>query len=166
MSIHVEIRIRHIDLWQIWWSVVKFFGKQIFFTTDISHTFCRSTTKFVRVRGLAKRNLFSKFHELFSRDPVHDTMQRHASVLYWYTCKVVFRQLPMFVDSFSVLSIHCVARGLGTSFLYKCLTSRGGSLRQHDLLVAQLTAVSLYFTVGRPLPFKITPSYEGILAPV
>jgi len=166
MSIHVEIRIRHIDLWQIWWSVVKFFGKQIFFTTDISHTFCRSTTKFVRVRGLAKRNLFSKFHELFSRDPVHDTMQRHASVLYWYTCKVVFRQLPMFVDSFSVLSIHCVARGLGTSFLYKCLTSRGGSLRQHDLLVAQLTAVSLYFTVGRPLPFKITPSYEGILAAV
>jgi len=27
----------------------------------------------------------------------------------------------MFADSFSVLSIHCVARGLGVSFLYKCL---------------------------------------------
>jgi len=27
----------------------------------------------------------------------------------------------MFADSFSVVSIHCVARGLGASFLYKCL---------------------------------------------
>jgi len=26
----------------------------------------------------------------------------------------------MFANSFSVLSIHCVARGLGPSFLYKC----------------------------------------------
>jgi len=35
----------------------------------------------------------------------------------------------------SVVSIHCVARGLGASFLYKCPASRGDSLRQHDLLV-------------------------------
>jgi len=37
----------------------------------------------------------------------------------------VFRQLLMFANSFSVLSIHCVARGLGATFLYKCFTSRG-----------------------------------------
>jgi len=30
----------------------------------------------------------------------------------------------MFVDSFSVLSIHCVARGLGASFLYKSALHR------------------------------------------
>jgi len=45
----------------------------------------------------------------------------------------------MFADSFNVLSIHCVARGLGASFLYKCPASRGGSLRQHGLLVFPLT---------------------------
>jgi len=55
---------------------------------------------------------------------------------------------PMFADSFSVLSIHCVARGLGASFLYKCPASRGGSLRQHGLLVCTaLGRESLYFTV-------------------
>ena len=44
--------------------------------------------------------------------------------LSWYTCKVVFRQLPyMFADSFSVLSIYCV-RGLGASSLYKFPASR------------------------------------------
>jgi len=69
-----------------------------------------------------------------------DTMRRHSSVLHRYTCKVVFRQL-LSVDSFSVLSIHCVARGLVASFLYKCPASCGGSLRhgslrQHGLPVA------------------------------
>ena len=62
-------------------------------------------------------------------------MRRHASVLHWYTCKVVFfDNFPMFADSFSVLSIHCVARELDASFLYKCPASHGGSLRQHGLL--------------------------------
>jgi len=62
-------------------------------------------------------------------------MRRHASVLHWYTYKVVFRQLPtMFADSFSgVLSIHCFAQGLGASFLHKCPASRDGSLRQHSI---------------------------------
>jgi len=45
----------------------------------------------------------------------------------------------MFADSFSVLSIHCVARGLGASFLYKCPASRCGFLRQHGLLVRFLS---------------------------
>jgi len=42
--------------------------------------------------------------------------------------KSVFDNFPMFADSFNVLSIHCVARGLGASFLHKCPASRGGSL--------------------------------------
>ena len=49
---------------------------------------------------------------------------------------VVFQQLPMFYDSFSVRSIHCVAQELSASFLYKCVASRGGHMRQHGLLVA------------------------------
>jgi len=48
--------------------------------------------------------------------------------LHWYTYKVVVRQLPMFADSFSVLSIHCFAQGLGASSLHKCPASRDGSL--------------------------------------
>ena len=35
----------------------------------------------------------------------------------------------MFADNFNVVSIHCVARELGASFLCKCPASRGGSLR-------------------------------------
>jgi len=44
---------------------------------------------------------------------------------------------PMFADSFtpSVVSIHCVTRGLGANFRYKCSALRGGSLRQHGLLL-------------------------------
>jgi len=40
-----------------------------------------------------------------------DNIRRHAwSVLHWYTYTLVFRQFPVFIDSFSVVSIHCVAR--------------------------------------------------------
>ena len=41
--------------------------------------------------------------------------------------KLFFHNFPTFADSFNVLSIHCVARRLGAS--------RGGSRRQHGLLV-------------------------------
>jgi len=39
--------------------------------------------------------------------------------------KWFFDNFPMFADSLSVLSVHCVARGLGASILYKCPASRG-----------------------------------------
>ena len=52
--------------------------------------------------------------------------------------KCFFRQLPHVSDSFNVLSIHCATSGSGASFLYKSPTSRGGSLRQHGLLVSFL----------------------------
>ena len=42
--------------------------------------------------------------------------------------KSFFDNFPMFADSFCVLSIHCITRGLGASFLFKCPASRGGSL--------------------------------------
>jgi len=65
-------------------------------------------------------------------------MWRHASVLHWYTLKVVFRQLRHVSNSFNDLSVHCVTSGSGASFLYKCPTSRGGSLRQQGFLVSVL----------------------------
>jgi len=53
-------------------------------------------------------------------------------------------KFPMFADSVSVVSIHCVARGLGASFLYKCPALRGGSVRQHCLLIlTRFTSVHL-----------------------
>jgi len=52
--------------------------------------------------------------------------------------KSFFDNFPMFSDSFNVLSIHCVTSGSGASFLYKCQTLRGSSLRQHGLLVSFL----------------------------
>jgi len=44
----------------------------------------------------------------------------------------------VFLDNFpmlfnSVVSIHCVARGLNASFWYKCPASCGCSLQQHGL---------------------------------
>ena len=103
-----------------------------FSTTDISHTFCRSATKFGNFGRLANRNLFPEFRELWSGGPVILCGDMHQP----FTCtlaKLFFDSL--FAYSFSLLSIHCVARGLRASFLYKCPASRGGSLRQHGLLV-------------------------------
>jgi len=110
---------------------------QIFPTTDIPHVFCRSATKFGRVRGSCQSKLIPRISWTLFRGS-RDTMRRHTSVIHWYICKV-FRQLPHVCRySFSVLSIHCVARGLGLGLLYKCSgsASRGGSLRQHGLLVS------------------------------
>jgi len=82
---------------------------------DISHTFCQSATKFGNVGGLANRNLFSEFRELWSAGPVIPCGDIHRSsidaLVKWF-----FDNLPMFADSFSVLFIHCVARGLEQAF--------------------------------------------------
>jgi len=52
---------------------------------------------------------------------------------------MVFNNFPMLSGSFSVLlSIHCVARGSDVQPFYRRLTSRGGSLQQHGLLVSFL----------------------------
>jgi len=63
--------------------------------------------------------------------------------------KWFFDNFTMFADSFSVLSVHCVARGLDASFLYWCPTPPDGSLRQYGLLV-------VYNTVGRFSCFSMT----------
>jgi len=78
--------------------------------------------------------LFSEFRELWSVGPVTPGSDMHQSftgtIVKWFLDNV-----PMFADSFSVLSIHCVARGLGARFLCKYHALRGGSVRQHGFLV-------------------------------
>ena len=58
---------------------------------------------------------------------------------------------------FSVLSVHCVVRGLGASFLYKFPASRGGFLRQRTafLFCIRLSSYdpSIYVVELRPLSF-------------
>jgi len=142
--VSIETRVRHISIGDksvdLGWTLAYFFGDEIFSTTDISHTFLSERDEiwqcYKLLWGLANQNLFPEFREVWSWGSVWCiNMRRHASVLHWYTCKVVFDNFHMFADSFSVLFIHCVVRGLGASFLYKCPASRGGSLRQHGILV-------------------------------
>jgi len=95
-------------------------------TADIWHTICQSATKFGKVGGLVNRNLFPEFRELWSGGPVIPRGDMHqpftGTLAKWF-----LDNFPIFADSFGVLSIHCVARGLGSSFLYKCPASRDGS---------------------------------------
>jgi len=78
---------------------------------------CRSATKFGRMRGLANRNLFPEFRELWSRGPVIPCSDIHQSFTYTLV-KWSFDNFPLFADNFSVLSVHCGARRLGVNFLY------------------------------------------------
>jgi len=145
-TVCTETRVWPIDWWQIWWPRMNFgllFRGANFFSQRngyLAH-FCPSATKFGNVGGLAIRHLFAEFRELWSGDPVIPCGDMHQS----FTDALVkwsFDNFPMFADSFSVVSIHCVDRGLDASFLYRCRASRGSSLRQHGFLVAQLTAES------------------------
>jgi len=86
---------------------------------------CRQITlKFGHVRSLA--NLFTEFREIWSPGsviPCSDTHQSFTDVpVKWFFDNFIF------ADSFRLVSIHGVARGLGASFLYKRPTSRGSSL--------------------------------------
>jgi len=74
------------------WTLA-FFRRATFSTTDISHTFCRNAMKFGSVRGRWPIDTYSPNFMNFGPGS-HDTMRQHTSVLHWYTCKVVFRQLP------------------------------------------------------------------------
>ena len=57
-----------------------FQGAKIFHGKYLTH-FCQSVTKFGSIKGLVNQHLFPEFGELWSKGS-HDTMRRHASVLY------------------------------------------------------------------------------------
>jgi len=136
--VSIETRVWPIDWRQIWclgWTLAYFSGKQPF-SQRISRTLLSDSERYEiwQIWGTDQSTLISRISWTLIWGS-RDTMRRHASVLHWCTCKVVFRQLPMIADSFSVVSIHCVARGLGASLLYKCPASRCRFLWQHGLLV-------------------------------
>ena len=55
------------------------FGEQKFSTTDISHTICRSATKFGSLTGLTSGHLFPEFGELWFRGPAIPCDDMHQS---------------------------------------------------------------------------------------
>ena len=112
-------------------------------TTDISLTFCRTATKFGSVIGSGQSKLIPRI----SWTVVRDTMQRRASFLLWYTCKMVFDNFPMFVDSFCVVSIHCAMRRLGASFLYKCPRGQNLNIFATDTLNFEALIATILATV-------------------
>jgi len=79
--------------------------------------------------------------------------------------KWFFNNFSMFANSFSVLSIHCVVRGLGASFLYKYPASRGSSLRQHGFRVIIVLFQSRVL-FGRPFVKRFTLCYRTVVCPV
>ena len=121
-----------------------------FFARDISHTFCRSATKFGRIMDLANRNLFPELRQLSSRSTVIPCGDMHQSfsnsLVKWF-----FDNFPMFADRFRLVSIHCVVRGLDANFLYMYPESRGSSLRQH-------VSRSLY-AIARPSVCRLSVVY-------
>jgi len=90
---------------------LAYFFWEHFFARDISHTFCRSATKFGRVMDLANRNLFPEFHQLSSGCTVIPRGDMHQSFTN-ALAKWFFNDFPVFADRFRLVSIHCVVRGL------------------------------------------------------
>jgi len=75
------------------------FGAAKFFHNGYLAHFCRSTTKCCRIRGLANRNLFPEFRELWSAGPVIPCGDMHQSftdtLLKWF-----FDNFSKFADSY------------------------------------------------------------------
>ena len=117
VSIETRIGLQPIDWWQLnmetyVWTLAYISGEQNFSTADISHTFC-DATKFGNIEvSLANRNLFPEFDELRSSGHVIPCGDMHQSFTHALV-KWFFDNFLMFADSFSILSIHCVAQELG-----------------------------------------------------
>jgi len=164
--------------------LVHFSDEQNFSTTDISHTFLWECDEIWQLLGLANRSLFPEFRELWSGGPETPCGDMHQSFI-GILVKSVFDKFLVFADTFSVLSIHCVAWGLGATFLHKCTASRGGSvygwlvgwsltspfstntlygyIRDEGSVHSSQQRVAILYNGRRPLSrFKIAPSSGGI----
>jgi len=87
-----------------------FRGENFFHNGYLAH-FLLMATEFGNDGALATRNLFPEFRELPSENPMIPLGDMHQSftgvLVMWF-----FDNIAIFADSFSVLPIHCVARGL------------------------------------------------------
>jgi len=77
--VSIDTRVRPIDWWQIWWTLAYFSGEQLFHNgyLEFLRIFSWSATIFRRVRGLANRNLFPEFRELWSGGSVIPCADMH-----------------------------------------------------------------------------------------
>jgi len=87
---HSEGHLWVAGLKRFWWTLVHFSGEQKFLTLDISHTSCRSATKFGTIRGLASQHFFQffEFDELLSGGPAIPCGDMHQS---FSDARVIFR---------------------------------------------------------------------------
>jgi len=94
-----------------------------FSTTDISHTFCRSATKFGNVGGMTNRNLFPKFCELWSGRPNHAATYISPSVVRKLTfVKWLFDNYPMFAFANRFWATVCRVRRMLSDRSLSCLS--------------------------------------------
>jgi len=119
-----------------------FSGEKNFSTRDISYTFV------VAQRNLAALGVWpikTYFQNFVSFGPgLRDIMRRHASILHWCTCEVVFRQLPYVCRYFCFYSLRC-PRIRCKLYLQVSRTARQ-FIRQHDLLVmSEISLVELNY---------------------
>ena len=87
-------------------TLAYFFGKQNFFTTNISHTFVRAQGNLAAL-GIVTVEIYSP--NFVNVGPVIPCGDMHQS----FTDKLVkwfFDNFPMFADSFTLPSIHFVVR--------------------------------------------------------
>jgi len=129
--VSVETPARAIDWRQIRrprLNVGLLFREKLFYNGYLAH-FCRSSTKFGNERlGLANR--FLQYRPLYSPNFVNfvrgsrdqEMLSLSPAVISLVHLQSGFSRLPYVCryPSFGVRSIHCVARRLGTSFLFKC----------------------------------------------
>jgi len=113
--VSIETFVRPIDWWQIWWPRVNFgllfHGANFFHKGYLAH-FLLERDKIWQGAGQSK--LIPLFRELCSGSPASPVglipcIDMHQSFTHALV-KWFFDNFPMFADSFSVLSIHYVAR--------------------------------------------------------
>ena len=100
-----------------------------FFHNDLTH-FLSECEQIWQLGGSGQVKLIPKFRELWSGGSMIPCGNMHQSFTDALV-KLFFDNFPMFADSFSVLSIHCIAQGLDACFLYKCPVLCGCSLQQY-----------------------------------
>jgi len=122
--------------------------------------FCRSAMKVGNVGGLSNRKLFPEFRELRFGGPVIPCGDMHQS----FTDTLVKWFFNTFADSLSVLSIYWVAQGLGTRFLYKCLTSH--IARWFPVAARPSCLISSLYTIQPVVKPVVKPVVNPVVKPV
>ena len=144
-------------------TVAYFFGEQIFFHKGYIGQFLSERndiwSRYWSGCGHAIKT-YSRISWLWCGGPAIPCANMHQffadALLKWF-----FDNVLVLADSFSVLSIHCVAWGLGASFLYKFPALCSGSLRQHGFCVMYVCShlMGMFYRTIRMIENGIKPVY-------